>query len=122
MATSIGASPLSLFIVMTLLCKELVELSKNLMKSERPPLNLNVSFLSSSPVVSTREISNPLFRYASSLKRSAIRSKSQLLMLKISSSGINVIFVPVFFVFPIISIFVFVLPRSYLCLCTCPSL
>ena len=63
-----------------------------------------------------------LFRYASSLRRSAIISYSNLVVLKISLSGLKVITVPVFFVLPTTSTSVCVLPLIYSCLCFFPSL
>ncbi len=48
---------------------------------------------------SSRERLRPSFRNASSLKRSEIMLKSKRVSLKISLSGLNLIFVPVFAVF-----------------------
>jgi hypothetical protein len=65
---------------------------------------------------SSRVIRMPALRNASSRRRCASVSKLNSMPSKISPSGANVIFVPRFFVVPVISRSPNGLPRSYFCL------
>ena len=71
-ATSTGTSVFSFFTVTILLCRGLFFTSKYFTKSLKPPLNLNVSIFGSSERESLSIISSPWFKYANSLRRSAI--------------------------------------------------